>query len=52
MPSHPHPRSGAARLGGVVLESQGIWQPGVAGPNFQRQDTGYTQKDEADSKHI
>ncbi|MFI4933457.1 MAG: fimbrial biogenesis outer membrane usher protein [Caulobacterales bacterium] len=37
---------GAARLGGVVLESQGIWQPGVAGANFQRQDTRIVWDDE------
>ncbi|KQY75381.1 fimbrial biogenesis outer membrane usher protein [Brevundimonas sp. Root1423] len=29
----------AARMGGVVLESQGIWSPGGAQTEFQRQDT-------------
>ena len=28
---------GAARVNGLVLESQGIWQPGASGTDFQRQ---------------
>ena len=30
---------GAARVGRVALESEGVWQPGVTGAEFQRQGT-------------
>ena len=39
---------GAARLHGLVLESQGIWQPGNASADFQRQATRLVWDDNKD----
>lgn len=39
---------GAARLGPVVLEGQGVWQPGVAGAPLQRQATRLVWDDTKD----
>ena len=39
---------GAARVGHFVVEGAGVWQPGVAGARFQRQDTRLVYDDTND----